>query len=207
MTGLHSARRIATEVESKLLLVTSSPSGRDAASLRIGRGLAERLVASHPGRALVTRDLDRPPQVFKAAAPGGRSADSAAVRAAATARSGACLDELFDADVVVLAVGVTSRSLSASLKAWFECVMLPGLTFAYRDGRVEGLLRGKKVYVVFGASRDEPGPASHEEDFHEDYLRLMLKIMGLTDVEVIWTDDESGAAAWNKVAAIVEDNL
>lgn len=207
MTGLHSARRVAAEPESRLLLVTSSPCGRDAAPLRIGRGLAERLVASHPGRALVVRDLDRPPHVFKAATAGERPADSAAERAAAMARSGAYLDELYDADVVVLAVGVTRRSLSASLKAWFERVMLPGLTFAYRDGRVEGLLQGKKAYVVFGVSREEPGPVSHEDDFHEDYLRLMLKIMGLTDVEVIWTDDESGAAAWDKVAALVEANL
>ena len=210
MTGVRSARRIVTEqIESRLLLVTSNPCGRDATPLRLGRRLAEGLVASHPGRALVVRDLDRPPQVFAAAAAAERSPDTAAARAAALAQSGACLDELFDADVVVLAAGVTSRSLSTSLKAWFERVMLPELTFAYRHGRVEGLLHGKKVYVVFGVSRDDPGPASQADDFHEEYLRLMLKIMGLTQVEVIRTDDGSGdgSGAWDKVAAIVEDSL
>lgn len=202
MTRVQRARRRAsTEPDLKLLLVTSSPCARDAAPLRIGRRLAEGLVATRPDGALVVRDLDRPPRVFSAAAPGARSPRSAAARAAAMARAGAYLDELCEADVVILAV--TNPSLTASLKRWFERVMLPGLTFACRDGRVEGLLQGKKVYVVFGGSRDDPGPTSPEDDFHEEYLRLMFRIMGMTDVEVIRTDDDSASLAWNKVAAIV----
>lgn len=206
MTRVHTARRRAlAEPDRKLLLVTSSPSTRDAAPLLVGRRLAQGLVATRPDRALVVRDLDRPPRVLSALAPGARSPRSAAARAAAMARAGACLDELCEADVIVLAV--TRRSLSASLKSWFERVMLPGLTFACRDGRAEGLLLGKKVYVVFGSGRDGPRPASPEDDFHEEYLRLMLKIMGMTDVEVIRTDDESASHAWEKVAAIVGDRL
>lgn len=202
MTRVHTARRrVSAEPDRKLLLVTSSPCARDATPLLIGRRLAEGLVATRPDRALVVRDLDRPSRVFSAAAPGARSQRSATARAAAMARAAAYLDELCEADVIVLAV--TSRSLSASLKRWFERVMLPGLTFACRDGRVEGLLQGKKVYVVFGASRDGSGPASPEDDFHEEYLRLMLRIMGMTDVEVIRADDGSASLAWDKVAAIV----
>jgi FMN-dependent NADH-azoreductase len=85
--------------------------------------------------------------------------------------------------------------------------MVPGLTFVHREGRVDGLLHGKKVYLVFGVAEQGHGPASPGDDFHEEYLRLMLKIMGLTDVEVIRIDDARVGAAWDKVDAILEEGF
>jgi FMN-dependent NADH-azoreductase len=65
------------------------------------------------------------------------------------------------------------------------------LTFRYTDNGPEGLLKGKKAYVIV-ASGGVPidGPL----DFATPYLRHALRFVGITDVEVIGAEQLNSKA-------------
>jgi FMN-dependent NADH-azoreductase len=207
-----------TEPAGKLLLVMSSPCGQDAVSVLVARRLAAGLVCTHPGASLVERDLDHdpPPFVSKAFASGRPGSAGRAARAAAIARAGAYVDELLDAGVIVIASGMTNLSLSAPLKAWFDHVLVPGFTFSYRNGRLDGLLENKKAYLVLGSGGVYSDGPLKDYDFHEPFLRAMLKIMGVEILDVIRIEgvglgreaaQSAITTAMERVDAIIEENL
>jgi FMN-dependent NADH-azoreductase len=75
---------------------------------------------------------------------------------------------------------------SSQLKAWFDHITWPGVTFGYgEDGRPWGFLTGKKVYLVTATggvfSEGDWAPF----DFQTGNLRHLLGFIGLTDVELI----------------------
>jgi FMN-dependent NADH-azoreductase len=75
--------------------------------------------------------------------------------------------------------------ISSALKAWFDHILRPQVTFRYTENGPEGLLPGKRVIVVEtrGGVYGE-GPAS-EMDHQEPHLRSMLGFMGITDVRFV----------------------
>lgn len=217
-TKADKQQNVSTARRRKFLLVTSSPCGRDADSVMVARRLATDLVALHPGASLGERnlDLDYPPHFSKDFVSGRpASATRAEARAATMARAGAYVDELFDADVIVIASGMMNMSLSTPLKAWFDHVLVPGLTFSYRNGCPDGLLKGKKVYLVLGSGGIYSAGPLQPYDFHEPYILAMLDIMGISNIDVIRIEGgalgpeaaaNAIAAALARVAALIEQS-
>ncbi|MBB2792535.1 UNVERIFIED_ORG: FMN-dependent NADH-azoreductase [Rhizobium pisi] len=172
-----------------ILLVTSSPRGAEGLSTRFSTELAEGLNA-RLGGTLMTRDLtaNPPPHIEQAyiqgrvAAPEARAPEQA--RAVGLAQE--LVDEVKAADVIVLGSGMINFGPSSQLKAWFDHITWPGVTFGYSAaGKPQGLLTGKKVYLVTAAG----GVFSQGEwaafDFQTGYLRHLLGFIGLTDVEIV----------------------
>jgi FMN-dependent NADH-azoreductase len=73
-------------------------------------------------------------------------------------------------------------SIPAQLKAYFDAVTRAGVTFRYGPNGAEGLLRGKKVYVVVGRGGQHRGRPS---DLQTPFLQTMLGFLGMTDVEFV----------------------
>jgi FMN-dependent NADH-azoreductase len=93
--------------------------------------------------------------------------------------------ELAAADIVIIGSGMINFGLSTQLKAWFDYVTWPGVTFSYGPEGVAGKVTGKKVYVVTASGGVfSTGPAA-AVDFQTPYLRHLLGFIGLTDVEQI----------------------
>ncbi|HYM04716.1 MAG TPA: NAD(P)H-dependent oxidoreductase, partial [Stellaceae bacterium] len=90
------------------------------------------------------------------------------------------------ADTIVLAVPMYNFAIPSTLKAWIDHVARAGRTFRYTAAGPEGLLKGKKVFVVTGRggiySGDVPAKIM---DFQEPYLRAVLGFLGLDDVTFI----------------------
>ena len=101
------------------------------------------------------------------------------------ALSDALIAEVEAADTIVLAAPMYNFSIPSTLKAWIDHVARAGRTFRYTAAGPEGLLKGKKVYVVTarGGVYTE-GPAA-VFDFHEPYLRAVLGFVGLNDVTFV----------------------
>lgn len=98
------------------------------------------------------------------------------------AESDALVEELKAADVVVIGSPIYNFGVPAVLKAWVDMVSRARLTFRYTASGPEGLLDGKKAYVVMASG----GTAIDSEiDFATPYLRHALGFIGITDVEVI----------------------
>jgi FMN-dependent NADH-azoreductase len=98
------------------------------------------------------------------------------------ALSDTLVSELEAADVVVIGTPIYNFSIPASLKAWIDMVARARKTFRYTENGVEGLLKGKKAFVVVPSGGVPVGSAV---DFATPYLRHALGFIGITDVEII----------------------
>jgi len=68
------------------------------------------------------------------------------------------------------------------LKAWVDMVARARLTFRYTENGPEGLLKGKKVYLVVASGGVVVDSAF---DFATPYMRHTLGFLGITDIDVI----------------------
>jgi FMN-dependent NADH-azoreductase len=171
----------------QVLLITSSPRFQSH-STRVGQKLADRL-ASRPGSVLTVRDLTREPlphidDTFAVArnTPPDRLTS---VQRSALSLSDQLLAELFAADTIIVAAGMINFGIPSSLKAYVDHVVRPGVTFRYGEKGAEGLVKGKKAYLVVargGAYTQGPMQAFN---FQDTYLKAALGFIGITEVEVI----------------------
>ncbi|MEY2655566.1 MAG: hypothetical protein RLZZ524_2594 [Pseudomonadota bacterium] len=163
----------------------------DAGSLssRLAAEVVERLQAREPGARVVVRDLAREPHpVLDEAALQALftpAAERSATAAARVAQDDALIAEIQAADVVVIASPMFNFGVTAQLKNWIDAIARVRVTFQYTANGPEGLLKGKKVYIVAtrgGIHRDLPS------DTQVPYLRQVLGFLGMTDVEVIYAE-------------------
>ena len=91
--------------------------------------------------------------------------------------------ELLAADHIVIATPVYNYNVPASLKAWVDHIVRKGLTLGF-DGR--GLVSGKRatVLVASGGIYTEGSPI-RDRDIATAYLRLILNVIGITDVAFV----------------------
>lgn len=171
-----------------ILLITSSPRGAESLSTRFATEIAKGIEA-RLGGTLTVRDLAaNPAPHITAAYIYGRvtpletrtQEQAEAVRAAQT-----LVDELQAADVIVLGSGMMNFGPSSQLKAWFDHVTWPGVTFSYGNGAPKGLLTGKKVYLVTAAGGVFSEGAYAPFDFQTNYLLHLLGFIGLNDTELV----------------------
>lgn len=195
-----------------ILLVTSSPRGAQSLSTRFATEIAEGIKARRGGTVL-TRDLAANPlphitQAYvdgRIAAPEKRTPEQAeAVKLAQE-----LVDEMKAADVIVLGSGMINFGPPTQLKAWFDHITWPGVTFGYGEaGTPQGLLTGKKVYLVVATGGVFSEGDWARFDFQTGYLRHLLGFIGLTDVEIIRIEGTVfGAEAAKAAIAAVEAQI
>lgn len=105
--------------------------------------------------------------------------------------------ELEAADTLVLGVPIYNFGVPAAYKAWVDLVSRARKTFQYTENGPEGLLKGKKAYVIIASGGTESGS---DIDFATPYVRHALKFIGITDVTII-AADRLMAAGEDKIAA------
>ncbi len=101
------------------------------------------------------------------------------------------VEELIQADTIVIGAPMYNFAIPAPLKAWIDQVVRVGKTVLFGAAGPEGSLKGKKVYVVTsrgGAFR--PGTPTERFDHQEPYLRHILAFIGLTDVTFIHAENQ-----------------
>ena len=85
----------------------------------------------------------------------------------------------------VIASPMFNFGLATTLKAWFDYVVRAGVTFRYAETGPEGLLKGKKAYVVVARGGIYSHGPMKAFDFQEPYLRQILGFIGITDVTFV----------------------
>ncbi len=103
----------------------------------------------------------------------------------ALAYSDTLVAELQNADVLVIGVSMYNFSITATLKAWIDMIARASLTFRYTENGPQGLLSGKKAYLVVATGGV---PVGSPMDFATPYLRHALAFVGITDVEIVAAD-------------------
>ncbi|SIQ82206.1 FMN-dependent NADH-azoreductase [Rhizobium sp. RU35A] len=176
---------------SKILLITSSPRGEESVSTKVATDLASALAARSNGDIAV-RDLGANPiahlDTVTTSAIRKAPADRNAEEAAAAEISDALVSELQAADEIVIGTGLINFNIYSGLKSWIDNIARAGVTFRYTAEGPEGLVKGKKVYVVLAAAgvySDGPAaPLNHAVP----YLKTVLGFLGMTDVEVLYVE-------------------
>jgi FMN-dependent NADH-azoreductase len=177
---------------SKLLFVTSSILGENSKSRSLGSEFVAAWRRAHPGTSVVERHLLPESLPHYTGSALGAAVTPAEKRtpeqAEAAALADALIAEIEAAETIVLAVPMYNFSIPSTFKAWIDHVVRAGRTFRYGAAGAEGLLRGKRVFII--ASRGgiyTEGPAK-SMDFHEPYLRAVLGFIGLTDISFVYAE-------------------
>lgn len=174
---------------SKVLLVTSSPRGAASHSSKIARTLADQLASGDPRSAIVTRDLFREPlphigEDFVTAL-GTPPEKRTPAQSAAVALSDQIIAEVFAADVIVIASSMINFGIASTLKTYIDHLLRAGSTFRYTEKGPEGLVKGKKAYIVQASGGIYSEGPLQPFNFQDTYLKRVLGFIGITDVEVI----------------------
>jgi FMN-dependent NADH-azoreductase len=170
-----------------ILHITSSPRGEASFSNRVASSVLQELRGRNSDATVTTRDLARDPlpafdEDFVAAtrSPQGPQTDR---QRAILALSDTLVDELFAADVVVIATPMINFTIPSNLKTWVDYVARAGRTFSYSEAGPKGLVTGKQVILV--AARGGVYATNPALDFQVPYLKGVLAFLGMSDVEVL----------------------
>ena len=170
-----------------VLHIDSSILGDNSASRQLSRSVVHAWQAAEPGLAVTYRDLASDAISHFSAATLVAAGTSAELRDAAQQHeaqlSASTLAEFLAADAVVIAAPMYNFTIPTQLTAWIDRIAVAGQTFRYTEAGPEGLCGNKKVIVVSTSGGLHVGQATGVG--HEDYLKVMLGFMGITDVEFV----------------------
>ena len=171
---------------SNVLIIESSARQQGSFSRQLTQQFISQWQAAHPTDQVTVRDLAlHPVPHLDANLLGGwmkPEAQRSADEHASLKRSDELTDELLAADVLVLAAPMYNFAIPSSLKAWLDHVLRAGVTFKYTETGPQGLLTGKKAYVLTARGGLYAGSTS---DHQEPYLRQVMAFVGIHDVTFI----------------------
>ncbi|MEM9693157.1 MAG: NAD(P)H-dependent oxidoreductase [Myxococcota bacterium] len=170
-----------------LLVVETSPRGERSVSRHMSSHFVARWKARHPDGTVRYRDLAESPPPFVTEAwlhayftpPEHQSpAMKDELRL-----SDELVGELQASDLLVISTPVYNYNVPASLKSWVDHIVRKGLTLGFEG---QPLLKGKRAVVLMasGGSYGEDSPI-RERNVAPAYLRLILNVIGITDVTVV----------------------
>ena len=181
-----------------LLHIDSSPRSASVSS-RLANAFAEQWKRQNPeGRVLHHNSslefFPYPDELFIDASFTAAETRSAAQNEA-LGYSDRLVDELLAADVVVLGAPMWNLSIPASLKAWIDLIVREGRTFAFAaDGVTPLVPPSKRVYVFSSRGGAYPPKTAFQQlDHQEPYLRRILGLIGLTQIEFVYADHQSSS--------------
>jgi FMN-dependent NADH-azoreductase len=96
--------------------------------------------------------------------------------------SDALVNEIKQADTLVIGLPMYNFGAPASFKAWVDLIARAGVTFQYTAEGPQGLLTGKRVVVAIATGGV---PVGSDYDHLSGYIRQIMGFIGLTDVEFI----------------------
>lgn len=172
-----------------LLQIQSSIFSDGGQSSQLARRFVTAWRAANPDGRVVVRDLaaDPVPHLDGArfgaflAKPGERTPEQQAV----ADYSDALIEELQQADVVVIGVPTYNFGVPSTLKAYFDHVARAGVTFRYTEKGPVGLLTGKKVYVFAARGGMYAGTPNETQT---PFLRTFLGFLGMSDVVFVYAE-------------------
>ena len=172
-----------------ILNVISSPRKGASASIQLADGIIDKLQAAHSGSNVVVRDLATNPfphlEEAKLNALFTPAESRTPEQSAAAKHSDDAIQEIKDADVIVIGAPLYNFGIPSTLKAWVDHIARAGITFKYVDGAPQGLITGKKVYVAMASGGIYSEGPSAGYDFVAPYLKAVLGFLGMTDVTVV----------------------
>jgi len=183
-----------------ILQLNTSLFGADGQSSRLASEFAARLAQAGNTRVVV-RDLARDPvphlSAERFAAFTTPAAERTLVQQRHVAESDVLIDELRDADAIVIGLPMYNFGVPSALKAWFDHVARAGVTFRYTPEGPVGLLTGKRAHIFATRGGHYAGTP---RDLQTGYVRQFLGFIGIDDVEFVYAEGLAQGAEQRKRA-------
>lgn len=168
-----------------ILTINASSNPLASTSRKLSQQLHDLLATLHDELNVVQRDVSRGMPLINSdwigaayAPPTERSAEQREL----LALSDELIEELKNADQLIIATPMYNFSVPAGLKAWIDLVARAGETFQYTAEGPQGLVDNKPVTLIISTGGVAIGSAM---DFVSAYLKQVLGFIGLTDVSVV----------------------
>jgi FMN-dependent NADH-azoreductase len=172
-----------------LLQIQTSIFSDEGESSRLARKFVAAWQAADAARVVIARDLGREPvphltaerlHSFRA-----RPEDRTPEQRVVAEYSDTLIDELRRADVIALGLPMYNFGPPSSLKAYFDHVARPGVTFRYTDKGAQGLLTGKKAWIFAARGGYYAGtPLDTQTAFVRDFMRFL----GIDELEFVYAE-------------------
>lgn len=184
-----------------LLQLTASLFSSQGQSSRLAEAFVAQWRAANRGGRVIVRDLSRNPVPHLDAAgfaaflakPESRTVEQQSV----IRYSDELIEELQQADVIVIGLPMYNFGVPSTLKAYFDHVARAGVTFRYTEKGPVGLLTGKKAYVFATRGGRYLGTPL---DLETGFVRQFLGFLGIEDVEFVYAEGLALGEASSKAA-------
>lgn len=169
----------------QILRLDASASINTSNSKKLGNELIDRLLALHPDAIVRQRDLNQDigfiDENWVAAnfTPVDQRSEAQHQR---LAFSDKLIDEIKQADFIVLTTPMYNFGIPATLKSWIDLISRAGVTFRYTADGPVGLIKGKHVDIVITTGGV---PLQSPVDFVTDYLKQVFRFIGIEDINII----------------------
>ena len=172
----------------QILVVNSSLNGEQGNSNKLTAALAEKL-AARGNTSIIQRDLNSEtlPHLSGQEMQAWMTdvSERTPEQQLLAGLSDNLLEEVQQADTLVLGVPMYNFGVPSVFKAWIDRIARAGVTFRYTENGPVGLLTDKKVIVIAARGGMYAGT---EKDSQSQFLKDVLAFLGLTDVEFIYAE-------------------
>jgi len=173
----------------KILVLESSANLAASVSRDLTQAFLAGYKAAHPDTVVTTRDLvaNSIPHLGVDLIGGffGKPEELTEAQKEAIALSDTLIGEVEAADIIVIGAPMYNFSIPSTLKAWIDHVLRAGRTFRYTENGPQGLVTGKKVFVVSARGGKYHGTP---HDSQTPHLKSFLGFLGMTDVTFIYAE-------------------
>lgn len=169
----------------KILHIISSPRTSTSASRKLGNAIVEKIKEKYVDNLVTTRDLAKNPlphldesHISSFFTP---AENRTAEQLDTIKHSDEAIEELLEADILVVEAPMYNFTITSTLKAYFDHITRSGVTFKYTGKGLlpEGLLKGKQAYIVTSSGGIYSEGLLKDYDFAESYVSTFLRTIGM----------------------------
>jgi len=172
-----------------ILVITASIFGQDGQSSQLVKRTLEQLQASHGDLHIQQRDLAAEPVPHLDADRFGAFLTNAEDRDSQQQRvvdySDSLIEEVKQADIIVIGVPMYNFGIPSVLKAYFDHIARAGISFRYTEHGPVGLLEDRPVYILAARGGIYAGTPN---DSQTPFLRSFLGFLGLKELHFVYAE-------------------
>ncbi|TDE03470.1 FMN-dependent NADH-azoreductase [Flavobacterium hiemivividum] len=171
-----------------ILYIKTSISGENSHSLKLADFIVDKHKETHKNSTVVVKDLVKSPlpyfseEHYKLLF---SNEDKNPEALEMLKKHDQSIEELENADVVVVTVPMYNFGIPAVLKTWIDFISRAKRTFKYTENGPEGLLVNKKVYLAISSGGLYTTEEMKSLDFTESFLKTVFNFLGMTDITVL----------------------
>jgi FMN-dependent NADH-azoreductase len=172
-----------------ILHIDCSPR-RESHSRRLSAAIVEKLLTIHPDAKVCHRDLGNEPIPHTGSDYAAALATPASLAAAgrssdAVQLSERLIQEVEEADVVVIGTPMNNFTIPSVLKAWIDQILRVDRTMKSTPAGKVGMLEDRPVFVGIASGGTFAGDRANQPDFLTPYLSAALGCIGLNTVHYL----------------------